>query len=965
MMNLFRQPFRSLLKLGLISLVAALTGLQAVVAPFPPPGQRPEPPGVHALVGARVVLKPGLTNENATILIRDGKIEAVGQNISPPADARIWVMKGKTIYAGFIDSYLTLDSATRPVQTTMTVPIAATSGAGFFGVPGEEKDPGSPGPGAPLGTITPEFRVARTYTPNVKTLESLHELGFTAGNLVPSKGILRGTSAFVLLMEGNPNELILKPDTAQHIAFDPRAAGEDTYPHSLMGVIAAVRQTFHDAQHHDKLKSMEQREQVFPFNPALDSLKPVLERKMPVILESGSALMVDRATRLAAEFNLKPIILSSGQEWRRPELAKAANAAFIVPVNFPSLPKLPEPDDWDQVTLDQLRAWDWAAENPALLRREKITIALTLHGLADRKAFRKNLQLALDRGLSREDTLAALTTVPAALCGIDNQVGTIEKGKLANLTVVEGDYFDPAAKMHAVWVNGRIHPMAPSAPATDTKAKPSEKNTEVKTDKAAELRTSLGRLTAHSPAKFRGALTNPPALLIRNATIWTSGPQGRLADADLLVVGDRIKAVGKNLKPPAASAVKGFLEIDGTGLHVTPGIIDCHSHSMILGGVNESTLPSTAQVRIGDVINSETENIFWQLAGGVTTANLLHGSANPIGGQNAVIKLRHGAAPEGLRLEGAPEGIKFALGENVKQSNWGEKHTKRFPQTRMGVRTFFQNRFLAAKNYQVGWDRFRKQGGEPPRRDLELDALSEILRGERWIHCHSYRQDEIVSFLRLMEDFGVKVGTLQHVLEGYKVADEIARHGAGASCFSDWWAFKFEVYDAIAYAGSLMHQRGAVVSFNSDSSDLARRLNLEAAKAVKYGGTDENEALKFVTINPARQLKIDQRVGSLEPGKDADFALWSKSPLDSGTVCLQTWIEGKRFYDRTDAAQRATDLQKEREALLNKASKIIGLGGLEGASPSAQAAFFREVWEHARDQHVHECLDCKGHHDKP
>ncbi len=964
-MNFIWRRLHPFLRTPSFALLLAAASFKIHAAPFPPPGQRPEPPGVHALVGARVIVKPGITNENATLLIRDGKIEAVGVGLPLPADARVWPMKGATIYAGFIDPHLTLDSSSRALQTTMTVPIALTSGAGFLGVPGEEKDPGSPGPGATLATVTPEFRIVRGYTPDAKSLEGLRELGFTAANLVPSKGIVRGTSAFILLTEGNPNELVLKADVAQHIAFDPHAAGEDAYPHSLMGVIAAVRQTLHDAQHHHALKSLKNPTKPTPFNPALDALASALDKQMPVIFEPGSALMMDRAARLAAEFGLKHILVASGQEWRRPELARTANAAFIVPVNFPALPKLPEPDDWDQVTLDQLRAWDWAAENPALLRREKITIALTLHGLADRKTFRKNLQLALDRGLSTTDALAALTTVPAALCGLDAQLGTIEKGKFANLTIVEGDYFDPSAKLRAVWIHGRAHPMAPSPPVTETKTKPPEKNGDPKPDKAAELRDNLKQRAANTPAKFRGALTNPPALLIRNATIWTCGPQGRLANTDLLVVGERIKAIAKNLKPPAEFTGKGLLEIDATGLHVTPGLIDCHSHSMILGGVNEATLPSTAQVRIGDVINSETENIFWQLAGGLTTANQLHGSANPIGGQNAVIKLRHGGTPEDLRFTAAPAGIKFALGENVKQSNWGEKHTRRFPQTRMGVRTFLQNRFLAARQYQADWDTFRKKGGEPPRRDLELEALVEILRGERWIHCHSYRQDEILSFLRLMEDFGVKVGTLQHVLEGYKVADEIARHGAGASCFSDWWGFKFEVYDAIAYAGSLMHQRGALVSFNSDSSDLARRLNLEAAKAVKYGGTSEEEALKFVTLNPAKQLRIDSRVGSLELGKDADLVLWSQSPLDSGTVCLQTWIEGKKFYDRGAALDRAAAIRKERETLLDKTRKIIALGGADGASPAAQSHFFREFWEHARDQHLHECLDCKGRHDKP
>ena len=238
---------------------------------------------------------------------------------------------------------------------------------------------------------------------------------------------------------------------------------------------------------------------------------------------------------------------------------------------------------------------------------------------------------------------------------------------------------------------------------------------------------------------------------------------------------------------------------------------------MILGRVNESTMPSTAMVRIADVINSESINIERQLAGGLTACNLLHGSANPIGGQNAVIKLRLGAAPDGMILKAAPSGIKFALGENVKQANWGDKYTTRFPQSRMGVKTFFANRFTAALQYGSKLHEARTGKIPPIRRNLELEAIMEIIEGKRLIHCHSYRQDEILVFLRTMESFGVRVGSLQHVLEGYKVADEIARHGAGASTFSDWWAYKFEVYDAIPYAGALMHERGCVVSFNSDS----------------------------------------------------------------------------------------------------------------------------------------------------
>jgi imidazolonepropionase-like amidohydrolase len=726
------------------------------------------------------------------------------------------------------------------------------------------------------------------------------------------------------------------------------------------------------------------------------------------MFEPGSALMDDRAARVAHELGLDFCIVSCGQEWRRPDLMKQlvgqasslpvgstnagkmpASLTFIVPVNFPTLPKLPSDDDWQQITLDQLRAWDWAAENPALLRQQGLTVALTTYGLGDKKDFRKNLRLALDRGLSEDDALAALTIVPAKLCGVENLLGTIEPGKIANLTVVDGKgYFDTDAKVREVWIDGRIYrapaeesksdkadakPGATNDPSKEIAAKDDAKKAEAEKKKA-ELKELQKTRVAHSPLEGRGAITNPPAILISGATVWTCSSQGILTNANLLVSGDgKIISVGRRWE------VNGWppMFIEGHGLTITPGIIDCHSHSAILGNVNEIGLPSTAMVRIGDVVNSETPNLYQQLAGGVTTINLLHGSANPIGGQNQVIKLRDGASPEDLKFADAPPGVKFALGENVKQSNWGDNYNKRFPQTRMGVQTFIANRFVAAQEYLKEWKDYSNQveqasslrvstnsntGKMPvplaPRRDLELEALGEVLQGARWIHCHSYRQDEMLMLLRLMQSFGVKIGSLQHGLEAYKIADELAAGDVGVSSFADWWAFKFEVYDAIPFNGSLLRDRGVLVSFNSDSSFLARLLNFEAAKAVKYGGTPEAEALKFVTLNPAKQLRIDSHVGSLEPGKDADFAIWSKSPLDSTTVCLQTWIDGKKYFDRSLDAARTARLKKERDDLIAKAKKLVEVGGGGGGSGGGDDnSFFRVSLEHQFDGVDRGCLD--------
>ncbi|NCT67407.1 MAG: amidohydrolase family protein [Rhodanobacteraceae bacterium] len=435
---------------------------------------------------------------------------------------------------------------------------------------------------------------------------------------------------------------------------------------------------------------------------------------------------------------------------------------------------------------------------------------------------------------------------------------------------------------------------------------------------------------------------SPRALVVRHATVWTQGAQGRLDDADMLVVDGRVRAVGRDLKAPT-----GALEIDGRGKHVTPGLIDAHSHIAIARGVNEGSHAVTSEVRIGDVLDPTDISIYRQLAGGTTAAQLLHGSANPIGGQSQIIKLRWGADADGLRLAGATPTIKFALGENVKQANWGESFTTRYPQTRMGVPELITDSFLAAQDYA---ERAKAKGGEPQRRDLRLEALAEILAGQRLVQIHSYRQDEILAFARVAERFHI-VPTFQHVLEGYKVADVLAKLGAGASTFSDWWAYKMEVVDAIPYNGALMARQGVVVSFNSDSDELGRRLNVEAAKAVKYGGLSETEALDFVTRNPARQLHLDQRIGSLEAGHDADFVIWNAHPLSTLAYPEQTWIDGRKYFDRADDAREQARIEAERARLIAKMlpERVKALakadkGTKDKPTPAEQAA--AELFEH-------------------
>ena len=462
---------------------------------------------------------------------------------------------------------------------------------------------------------------------------------------------------------------------------------------------------------------------------------------------------------------------------------------------------------------------------------------------------------------------------------------------------------------HVVW------PDESKSPLALTRAEADEKKEDTKDKEKSDRKNQPSTYPVNYPLGAYGRTTEPQheTVLFRNATVWTSGPDGIIENGGVLIRDGKIAAVGKNITAPEGATV-----VDLDGRHISPGIIDCHSHMATDGGVNESGQAITAEVRIGDFIDCDDITIYRQLAGGVTSSNILHGSANPIGGQNQVIKLRWGTNPESMKLTEAPQGVKFALGENVKQSNWSNP-TGRYPQTRLGVEQLFRDEFQTAREYRQRWTDWKtNRSGMPPRYDLEMEAIAEILEGTRWVHCHSYRQDEILALIRVLDEFDITIGTFQHILEGYKVADAMAKHGAMGSAFSDWWAYKFEVKDAIPHAGALMHNQGVVMSFNSDDGELATHLNQEAAKAVKYGRVPPIEALKFVTLNPAKQLRIAQHVGSLEVGKHADLVVWSASPLSNFARAEQTWIDGRKYFDRSDDAAHRAKTRKMRATLIQK-----------------------------------------------
>ncbi|MBC8350757.1 MAG: amidohydrolase family protein [Planctomycetes bacterium] len=974
--------------------VALLKSRAAPPTTVPVEGLRQNTPRVHALTGARIVVAPGRIVENGTVVIRDGVIEAAG-DVEAPADARLWDVEGKTIYAGLIDAY---------GETSLSSEVAE-SGAPHWN-----------------SLITPQASVADQYKADSDLNEKLRSQGITARLVAPASGIIKGAGALVLTGDESNREGIVREHVAQHLRLTvPRGRDRESYPNSPMGAVALARQAMLDADWYSDAWAAYRANTTLPRperNDALEVLQAYPDSSNLIIADASNELFVLRADQYARQFALNIAIHGSGHEYKRLDAIVETGRSFILPLNFPKPPNVASVETALNVDLDDLMHWDIAPENPARLERAGVAIAFTSHGLSDQATFLKAVRKAVERGLSSDSALRALTTTPAHLFGADDKLGTVERGKLANLVITDGDLFVDETKIVETWINGTRYEVA-TEPEFDVRG---AWNVEVEGGKkpivlevTGELRKLAGtikfnpddteskevklsrvgfrdarfsctfegkerfgegvaRLTAvasfpdKAAASWLGHATladgsrlaitatrrdaqpkdsddadkkdepkqpaaasfavnyplgafgrkkpaeRPKSVIFQNATIWTCGKAGVLENASVLVVNGRIRAVGKDLVVP-----KGGVVVDATGKHITPGIIDCHSHMATDGGVNEATQAITAEVRIGDFIDADDIAIYRQLAGGVTTANILHGSANPIGGQNQVIKLRWGALPEAMKFSQAPQGIKFALGENVKQSNWGDEYTSRYPQTRMGVEQIMRDAFHAAKAYRERWSQWRDtRQGLPPRVDLELEAVAEIVEGSRWIHCHSYRQDEILALIRTLDDFDIRIGTFQHILEGYKVADAMAKHGAMGSAFSDWWAYKFEVYDAIPYAGALMHHAGVNVSFNSDDRELARHLNQEAAKAVKYGAVPQEEALKFVTLNPAKQLRIEKVVGSLEHGKHADLVVWSGPPLSNFSRCEQTWIDGRKYFD-VEEDRKLRDSEREiRNALVQK-----------------------------------------------
>lgn len=973
-----------------------LAVVSAQIAPVA--GIHENTPRIYALKNVSIIPEPGKFIESGTILIRDGIITTVGANAIIPEDAFEIDLAGKTVYAGFIESYWKHE---------------AKQSSSFNIKKDEKKDKPKPVSDHWNEKVHPEASLLKSFQPKKKELEELRSLGFTTAQVVPAKGIFRGRSTLINLGTWGQKAVISETGPAQFMAFEHGRWGDRGYPGSLMGAIALMRQTFYDAEWYAQAWQFYHRNSTNTEPPQLDKALEVLVTDMfanaTFCFETGNELAALRVQKIADEFDLNFWLKGSGYEYRRLKEINDLKTFVILPLDFP---KKPDVDTWEEAldfSLEQLRHWDQAPDNAARMISAGIEIALTSSDLKERKQFRKNLLRTVERGLSKDAALSALTITPAKKLGLDN-LGKVKKGYVANLVVTDGDYFNKDSKVIAVWIQGEQiiikedpthnvagnwtisfsggmeldanleltqkensvsgklvidsteiklksikneahrltfsfsgkdldidgmvrasgtkqdysitgYGVAPDGSEINWKASwesELDEKDEKEKEKTAESASALTPLYPEGAYGFSELPEKTQKILLKNATIWTCGPAGILDTSDMFINNGIIEQIGVDLHISGDD----IFSIDATGKHITPGLIDAHNHSSAFA-INEGSQSVTAEVRIYDVINSDDIAIYRQLAGGLTTANILHGSANAIGGQNAVIKLRWGQDPDGILFKEAPQGIKFALGENVKQSNWGDDYTTRYPQTRMGVEQIIRDAFTTATDYAEaqGLEGFENKSDPkslPVRKDLELDALVEIMQGKRWVHSHSYRQDEILMLTRIADDFGFTIATFQHVLEGYKIAERLAEHGAGASTFTDWWSYKFEVIDAIPYNGTLMNSVGVLTSYNSDSNELARRMNTEAAKAVKYGGVTQEEALKFVTINPAKQLRIDQYVGSLEIGKQGDFVIWNDNPLSTYATCEQTWIEGTNYFNIERDAELRDQINLERNMLIQK-----------------------------------------------
>lgn len=903
---------------------------------------------------------------DAVLVIQNGKILESGK-VTIPKNAVVIDGKGAYVYPSFIDSYANIGVEKSETKEYNSGSIYLPNTASFA---------------AYNDAVKSYTRAADTFTNQSKNYEEYLAQGFGAALSFNQDGIVRGSAVLVTLGQGKPSEKIVKEDAAFLLSFD-KGSSKQSYPTSLTGSIALLRQTYLDADWYEKGGNLEQK------NLNLEAFNKY--KKLPTIIETSEKWDVLRADKIGDEAGFQFTFLGSGNEYQRAKEIKATNGNLILPLEYPKPYQVNDALDVDAADVAVLKHWEMAPYNAIYLSKEGVPFSFTMNKLKDKSTFFSKLRDLYKNGLSKEEILAALTDRPAKNLKVENTLGNLKKGSIANFVIFSDDLFNKDAMLYENWVNGKSF-VVNKIPEVDVRGdytlninnqnydlkikgkinKPEASVSKDKKDGKAKLNftdykmalelvlpkdslqnyrilypvadfknkqgfalnkegkevpysisfvkeltkedkkeedkktTVIGKIWYPFSAFGNETLPVQKDYIIKNATVWTNTNKGIVKNFDVKISKGKIIEIGSNLAKGNAE------EIDGSNLHLTNGIIDEHTHIGLARGVNEAGSNSSAEVRMEDVLNPDDVNFYRQLSGGVTSAQQLHGSANPIGGQSSIVKFVWGENADGMKFPNAPKFIKFALGENVKQSNWGN-NPNRFPQSRGGVEQTYDFWFTRALEYEK-----EKANNKNYRKDLRLETHLEILKSQRFITCHSYVQSEINMFMKMAEKFGFKVNTFTHILEGYKVADIMKKHGANASTFSDWWAYKEEVREAIPYNAALLLQAGVNTAINSDDAEMARRLNQEAGKLVKYGNVPQEEAWKTVTLNPAKMLKIDKKVGSIEVGKDADLVLWTDNPLSIYATVDKTFVDGKLLFDAKEQIEKDEKVKAEKNRIVQK-----------------------------------------------
>ncbi len=905
---------------------------------------------------------------NGTMLIRDGSIVDVGANLNVPDGYFEIDLNGRYIYPGLIDIYSELG-----IEKLEAVD---DNGAAENLFPSE-------GALNVNDAIRAHFRASTAYEPDEEAIKEYRELGFSTVLSLRADGIARGTSALITLGDQNANEAIIVPDAAAHYSLR-KGTSTQSMPSSLMGSFALIRQTFLDAQWFSEqdpkpftdssldawtaTQSLPQIMEVNNWQLALTADKVGDEFDTQYILKTAGdsykradlIAATDASLILPLNFPDAPnvtdpvaaeeVSLEDLKHWElaphNPHLLNQQGIRFAFTSQdsddfWSALRKavasgLPEGVAIDAITSTPAEMLNVSDRIGVLQSGAMANFLISSGPLLDEDAtllenwiVGKRYELnpdfddrqgsyALTVGSESFDLeLSFSNAEPAAELRLaDDESRQVNMELDTDLITMNFAYDDEGNQIRLTgWTNDDGWQGNGYTPSGDVISWELQRVGDLDVDEESNSETGSADLPGPILYPFtaygRETLPEQQDFLVRGATVWTMEDDGVLV-TDVLVRDGRIAEVGENLD------ANGVTVIDGTNKHLTPGIIDEHSH-IALFNINEGQTNSS-MVRMKDVVDSENINIYRNLAGGVVAAQLLHGSANPIGGQSAIIKMRWGAPSEELLIEDAPEFIKFALGENVKRSR--NPFSFRYPQTRMGVEQVFVNAFSQAQEYGKTWEdynslsRSQQRNTPAPRRDLVDEAMLEVLNSERFVTAHSYVQSEINMLMNVADNFDFNINTFTHILEGYKVADKMAAHGAGGSTFADWWGYKWEVRYAIPYNAALMLQAGVVVALNSDDAEMSRRLNQEAAKAVKYGDISEIDALKMVTLNPAILLQLDDRMGSIREGKDADLVLWSDHPLSIYAVAETTWVEGTPYYDKDRDAELRERIAAERARII-------------------------------------------------